>query len=432
MKPGKKLYWLLVWALALVFSTISLAAPVKITVWSRGTPQYLEAYRQLEKSFMQQYPNIKVEHALFADLESKLLITFMGDQASDLWIIDTITTGRWVYYNMAMEINRRKFSNAKYIIPAAWETCVVGKRTYALPWSVQAQAMYYRADWLRRLRLKVPATWEEMVKVAVAFTTKDPDGNGKDDTYGIGVYGSTNRGYAYWTFQDWLWQAGGSVLKTSRQNGKWIANLDTPECKRALQFEKDLAFKYKVFQPGYNTADSAAVYGTFADGMTGMVFHAGYRIMEYRERLGKRLGTALMPAGPQGGWVLGEGENIYVNRNTKHKKEAIIFANWMLSPQAQKFGLKNKISNIVRTSVRRDINNLKVTGEPLMKAFVDAFKENVKYPEPIRDYYPVKILVSELAQKVISSPHSDIETLMRKYNAKVNQELKKQGIYGGK
>jgi hypothetical protein len=103
----------------------------------------------------------------------------------------------------------------------------------------------------------------------------------------------------------------------------------------------------------------------------------------------------------------------------------------MMSPEAQKFGLKNKISNIVRTSVRSDIDNLDITGEPLMKAFVDAFKQRVKYPEPIRDYYPVKILVSELAQKVISSPDSNIEVLMKEYNAKVNQELKKQGIYGG-
>jgi multiple sugar transport system substrate-binding protein len=429
MKIGKKLVCLSMLVLVLICSSVGLAAPVKLTIWSRGTPQYLEAYHEMEKGFLKRYPNIKVEHLLFADLEDRLVTTFMGGEASDLWIMDAVTTGRWIRHDMVMPINKSKFSNAKQVLAGAWRNCMDAKgKVYALPFSVQAQAMYYRADWLKKLNLKVPTTWDEMVKVAVAFTTKDPDGNGKNDTYGIGVYGSVNRGYAYWTFQDWLWQAGGRVLKSTKK-GKWVANLNTAACKKALQFEKDLAFKYKVFQPSYTVADSAAVYGTFADGMTGMIFHAGYRILEYKSRLGDGLGTALMPAGPAGSWVLGEGENIYINKKTKHAREARLFANWMLSPQAQKFGLKNSISNIVRTSVRKDINNLDVTGEPLMQAFVDAFQKNVRYPEPIPDYFPVKILVSELVQKTISDPHSNINALINEYNTKVNLELKKQGVY---
>lgn len=44
-----------------------------------------------------------------------------------------------------------------------------------------------RADWLKKLNLEVPQTADELLAVAKAFTENDPDGNGKNDTQGIGL-----------------------------------------------------------------------------------------------------------------------------------------------------------------------------------------------------------------------------------------------------
>lgn len=44
-----------------------------------------------------------------------------------------------------------------------------------------------RKDWLDKLDLKMPTTVEEFKVVAKAFTEKDPDGNGKNDTYGLTI-----------------------------------------------------------------------------------------------------------------------------------------------------------------------------------------------------------------------------------------------------
>jgi putative aldouronate transport system substrate-binding protein len=41
-----------------------------------------------------------------------------------------------------------------------------------------------RRDWLDKLNLKMPTNTDELYEVMKAFTTKDPDGNGKNDTYG--------------------------------------------------------------------------------------------------------------------------------------------------------------------------------------------------------------------------------------------------------
>ena len=52
--------------------------------------------------------------------------------------------------------------------------------------------MWIRQDWLDKLGLEAPRTWDEMVKVAEAFVTRDPDGNGEDDTIGILGPGNSN------------------------------------------------------------------------------------------------------------------------------------------------------------------------------------------------------------------------------------------------
>lgn len=48
--------------------------------------------------------------------------------------------------------------------------------------------MVIRKDWLDRLGLEVPKTTEEYLNVMRAFTFNDPDGNGKNDTYGFGAF----------------------------------------------------------------------------------------------------------------------------------------------------------------------------------------------------------------------------------------------------
>ena len=372
---GKKvILTLVILGLMMAITSTTLAAEkAKISVWLRGNPQYLEAYEALGEMFMAKNPDVEVVLSLYADLEDKLLTSAMGGAAPDAWIMDTVTTGRRARYGIVAEIDRASFPDNDKILDVAWATTIgPDGKYYGVPWSVQGQAMYYRKDWLDSLGHAVPTNWDEMIAFAKDVTFKDPDGNGKDDTYGIAVYGSTNRGYAYWTFQDWVWQAGGSILKEVG-DGKWVSNLDTPEMKTALEFERDMAHEHKIFQPGFTTAESSAAYGAFQDGIAGMVFHAGYRILEYKARLGDKLATALMPAGPAGGYTLGEGENLYMSKTTKHPEAVTRWMVFMTSPEAQIFGITNKISNVCRVSVREDIDTAAVSNEPLMEAFVDVF-----------------------------------------------------------
>lgn len=57
-----------------------------------------------------------------------------------------------------------------------------------IPYSKEIyRAWYIRKDWLDKLNLQVPKTYDEYVNVLRAFTNNDPDGNGKKDTYGFSM-----------------------------------------------------------------------------------------------------------------------------------------------------------------------------------------------------------------------------------------------------
>ncbi|MBB6695534.1 extracellular solute-binding protein [Cohnella xylanilytica] len=82
----------------------------------------------------------------------------------------------------------------------------IDDKQYALPKAGQALAYTYwiRKDWLDHLGLSAPTTVDELLEVAKAFTERDPDNNGKNDTFGLtgtnfdafepifGAYGVTN------------------------------------------------------------------------------------------------------------------------------------------------------------------------------------------------------------------------------------------------
>src|SRR5574344_2009478 len=53
---------------------------------------------------------------------------------------------------------------------------------------VKHEGVLIRKDWLDKLGLKVPVTLDDYMEVMKAFTYKDPDGNGKADTWGYGAF----------------------------------------------------------------------------------------------------------------------------------------------------------------------------------------------------------------------------------------------------
>lgn len=116
----------------------------------------------------------------------------------------------------------------------------VDGKSYFQPLPLEAGNRGYviRKDWLDKLNLKIPTNLDEYYEVIKAFATQDPDGNGKNDSYGFFVsepYGSNSFGYIARSFVNCgCW--GGDWVELS--DGTVTQFVTSPYAKDAFKFIK--------------------------------------------------------------------------------------------------------------------------------------------------------------------------------------------------
>ncbi|WP_020618986.1 extracellular solute-binding protein [Paenibacillus daejeonensis] len=131
------------------------------------------------------------------DLESKLLVRFASNEPPDLiftWDRNLITQlhnqgfvlDDWAPYLSKLP-NVTSTWNDQMRVFATKDGNIIGlpKMPDAFTWTLML-----RKDWLNALQLDPPSTDSELLEVLRKFTYDDPDGNGKDDTWGISSAGA--------------------------------------------------------------------------------------------------------------------------------------------------------------------------------------------------------------------------------------------------
>ncbi|OAS15757.1 extracellular solute-binding protein [Paenibacillus oryzisoli] len=95
----------------------------------------------------------------------------------------------------------------------------------------QYPAWYVRQDWLEKLGLKAPKSYDEMLEVMRKFTNGDPDGNGKKDTFGFSVSGNG----ASVPFDFPMWLANGFVADFQIANNTFVDNRTDLGVQKVIQ-----------------------------------------------------------------------------------------------------------------------------------------------------------------------------------------------------
>ncbi len=166
-----------------------------------------------------------------------------------------------------------------------------------------------RQDWLDKLGLKAPTTLDEFLTVAKAFTEKDPDGNGKADTYGFCAYieGSGINNPALGTRFDWVYGAYGVAGTFNVTNAASFGlNVRNSNYMKATQFIKQI-IDAKVIDPDWPTLKKEEFRIRWKQGKCGMQhenFAALSTVANYSD-FDKLFPTALWavmvpPKGPDG------------------------------------------------------------------------------------------------------------------------------------
>ncbi|MDF2725124.1 MAG: transporter substrate-binding protein [Paenibacillus sp.] len=138
-----------------------------------------------------------------------------------------------------------------------------------------SKMIWIRKSWLDKLGLAEPKSMQDIFNISEAFTKKDPDGNGKNDTYGllankafyVGGYGEFegffNGFNAFPKF--WIKDASGKLVYGSVQ----------PQAREAL-LKLQAMFKDGQIDPEFAVKDSKKAAELLINGKIGMMFGANW------------------------------------------------------------------------------------------------------------------------------------------------------------
>ncbi|WP_438446032.1 extracellular solute-binding protein [Gorillibacterium sp. sgz5001074] len=147
----------------------------------------------------------------------------------------------------------------------------------------------YRKDWLDAVGLKEPKTIDDFYNMLKAFKEKDPDKNGKNDTYGMVLVKWTGQwASGFDTIKLWF----GAPNKWGVVNGKLVPEHETPEYVEALKFMKKL-YDEKLINQDFAVFDSAKWNDPVVNNQAGVIVD----VTDNAARLDDKIHAALVKEG---------------------------------------------------------------------------------------------------------------------------------------
>jgi multiple sugar transport system substrate-binding protein len=398
-----------------------------IEVWARAGTDASTTYAALFKEFTAK-TGVPVNFQGVPDLDQQLQTRAASKKLPDIVINDSAALGNYTSQGYLQKVDRSSVSGGDKIADSLWtETVGQDGATYGIPFSRQTMVTMIRKDWREKLGLPVPKTQDDLAALATAFATKDPDGNGQADTFGMTVPGSTERGYLGWWASSYLWQDGGAYLKNNG-NGKYTAAASSSETQQGVTWIKQQFCTPGNTQPGALTAATSAASPFFQTGKTGIILTGPYNFSSFDTALGKdKYEVIEAPKGSVDNTVLAEGENIYVTATNGKKDQTRKVIDYLVSADGQKAGMTAGKQPVVRVPVNSDVDAAAVYNDPRWTVVQDALKNSSKsFPSAI-NFVPVKQAAAEALNKIFSDCAADnVASGLKDLDSAITHELTSQ------
>ena len=420
--PGRILRNLLALAALLTFSAYAADPPV-LRMWTRSGTDARAAWDALTAKFTER-SGIKVElFSATTDFEQRLARAIAGNDLPDAIINDTASLGQFVALGVASEIDRATLKgNADIGDRARQGARGFDGKYYAVPFSVHPFVLFIRRDWRTKLGLPVPKTWADLQALSKAFAERDPDGNGKPDTYGLEILGSVTRGYTSWYLSSYIWQAGGEYVRDAGGN-KFHGALTEPPVATAVKYVRNYICVDKSAQPGaINAAPFDAVAG-FRSGQSGIYLTGPWNIAVFDKEPGRdKYEVVAAPAGPVNADVLAEGDLAYIVKSSPSKAAAKAFIEFLVSPEGQMLAMNPGGAPLVRISVNSKVNAGAVFNDPRWDTVADAYAKHGHYVPSIPNWTAIRQLTAEGFNKLLANCNDNVEAGLKDLNEKLERE----------
>jgi multiple sugar transport system substrate-binding protein len=237
-----------------------------------GDPEELQAFRNVIKGFTAVEPAVKVnliEASDRDDLIARLSTSIAGGNPPEVFLINYRFFGQFAAKGALEDLEDRlagsnAFSENNFYAPALDAFRFgEGNRITCLPQNASSLVVYYNRDLFSKYGVAEPKadwTWKEFTDTAVKLT-KDTNGDGKTDIYGVGIEPQLIR------LAPFLWSNGANLVKEDLSG----FDLATPEAAEVLDEFFKLRVNYEVI-PTEEEVESEDDEARFMNGRTAMLF----------------------------------------------------------------------------------------------------------------------------------------------------------------
>lgn len=216
----------------------------------------------------------------------------------------------------------------------ATDLATVDGKIYGLPWTVDTTVMAYRPDMLKAAGISsFPDTWPDLLSVAKKLT-KDTNGDGKIDQYGMTFPGGSGPSGAIWFLvNDYLW-SNGMTFVSQDSRGKWQVAVTAKQLADVMTYFN--SFFTEGATPKADVAISwegdPQIVGSLARGDAAIV--ADMRLISFRsveQESSSPVTMALMPRGTVKRVSQLGGRTLGINPSTKYTDASWKFIKYLSS-----------------------------------------------------------------------------------------------------
>ena len=290
---------------------------ISIGEWpSENRPKDRATWEEDKKELEEKYPDIEVVPDEWAYDVQTFLPKASSGQLPTLYPCYLTETKKIVKAGYSADIteNIKDKGWEKYLNKDLLELCEKDGHYYGLPREYYNMGLACNTEMFKKAGLvdengvpKFPQTWEELAETASII---------KQKTGQAGFVLPTINNQGGWHFMNIAWAYGTEFMKQG-DDGKWISTFDTPECVAALQYVKDLKWKYNAL-PDNALIDTQEIQKLFAvdQGAMYMTIGPDVGLTQTYGMPFDRWSFTKIPAGPNGRYSLMGGKT------------------WMFSPEA--------------------------------------------------------------------------------------------------
>lgn len=271
--------------------------PISFLIW--GGPEEVAAYEALVAAFEEQHPDIDIALQYVpsqGDFNRRLAADFAGGNPADILLMNyrrfTLFASQGGLEPLGPSLAQSSLLAEADFFPQTIEAFTLDGQLWCIPQNISSLVVYYNRNLFDDAGLPYPHsgwTLEDFLAAAQALT-RDLDGDGNVDQYGVGIAPSMVR------LAPFIWMNGGELLDDPT-NPTRLA-LDSPQAISAFQWFVDLQVLHGVV-PDAAAEAAEASENRFLNGTLGMYFNSRRGVPTYRTISAFDWDIAPLPAGNQ-------------------------------------------------------------------------------------------------------------------------------------